>query len=187
MQMDKRKKILESALKLFVEFGFHGTPTSKIAANAGVSNGTLFHYFGTKEELIKELYIAVKEELNSFLSSKINASDSMEEVFRKFYQHSIYWGLDNKEKFHYVQQVHFSPHIFQIPESVLQEQLQLHLGLIEQAKATKVIKNLPTNLVYTLMLSHVNGIYTYVLHLPANKRKAVIDDGFAMIWDMFTE
>jgi AcrR family transcriptional regulator len=69
--MDKREQILASALRLFVEFGFHGTPTSKIAKEAGVSNGTLFHYFATKEDLIKELYISIKNELNQFLFSKI--------------------------------------------------------------------------------------------------------------------
>ena len=59
--MDKREQILLAALKLFTEFGFHGTPTSKIAVEAGVSNGTLFHYFKTKEALILALYDYVKK------------------------------------------------------------------------------------------------------------------------------
>jgi len=50
--MDKKQLILGTALKLFVEAGFHGTATSKIAAEANVANGTLFNYFRTKEELI---------------------------------------------------------------------------------------------------------------------------------------
>ena len=54
--MEKREKILAAALNLFVEFGFHGTPTSKIAQKAGVANGTLFHYFATKEELVVALF-----------------------------------------------------------------------------------------------------------------------------------
>ena len=51
-KLDKPEKILSTALKLFVAYGFHGTPTSKIASEAGVSNGTLFHYFKTKDELV---------------------------------------------------------------------------------------------------------------------------------------
>ena len=58
--MEKVDKILEAALQLFTSKGFHGTPTSEIAKTAGVANGTLFHYFKTKEELINNLYLHVK-------------------------------------------------------------------------------------------------------------------------------
>lgn len=185
--MDKQQQIFDSALTLFVEFGFHGTPTSKIAKEAGVSNGTLFHYFSTKEELIKALYIAVKKELNDFLASKIKATDSIEQHFKKIYLHSVFWALENPEKFHYIQQIHFSPHISQIPDSVMHEQVQAHLALIEQAKAEHSIKNLPTDLVYTLAMSQITGIYNYAVTLPANKRKSVIETGYTMFWDMITE
>ena len=57
----KKEQILTSALELFVTLGFHGTSTSAIAKNAGISNGILFHYFKTKEELITELYIEIKK------------------------------------------------------------------------------------------------------------------------------
>ena len=67
---DKRKEILSAALKLFVEYGFHGTPTSKIAAEAGVANGTLFHYYKTKEDLVIVLYNDIKDELNRYIISK---------------------------------------------------------------------------------------------------------------------
>ncbi len=66
--MDKREKILKAALHLFVEFGFHGTPTSKIANKAGVANGTLFHYFATKEALIIALYIDIKQQMGCFIA-----------------------------------------------------------------------------------------------------------------------
>lgn len=185
--MDKREQILTSALRLFVEFGFHGTPTSKIAKEAGVSNGTLFHYFATKEDLIKELYISIKNELNQFLFSKITPQDGIEVVIKKVFIYFIYWALDNREKNHYIQQVLFSPHIFQIPESVAMEQSQKHIQLIEEAKATKVIKDLPTNLIYTLANSHLMGIYNYVVNLPSEEQKPIIESGFDMLWDMLTE
>ena len=50
--MNKDQLIIATALKLFVENGFHGTATSKIAQESGVANGTLFNYFATKEILI---------------------------------------------------------------------------------------------------------------------------------------
>ena len=44
--------ILQAATGLFAADGFHATSTRKIAAAAGVSEGTVFHYFNTKNALL---------------------------------------------------------------------------------------------------------------------------------------
>ena len=44
--------ILQAATKLFAADGFHATSTRKIAAAAGVSEGTVFHYFSTNNALL---------------------------------------------------------------------------------------------------------------------------------------
>lgn len=47
-----KNKILDAALKLFAERGFHNTSISQITKAAGVSKGLLYNYFSKKEELI---------------------------------------------------------------------------------------------------------------------------------------
>ena len=46
-------ELLDAALDLFVEKGFAATRVEEVAALAGVSKGTLFLYFESKEELLK--------------------------------------------------------------------------------------------------------------------------------------
>jgi TetR/AcrR family transcriptional regulator len=46
-------ELLEAAMDLFVEKGFAATKSEEVAARAGVSKGTLFLYFPSKEELFK--------------------------------------------------------------------------------------------------------------------------------------
>ena len=46
-------ELLEAALELFVEKGFAATRAEEVAARAGVSKGTLFIYFPSKEDLFK--------------------------------------------------------------------------------------------------------------------------------------
>ena len=46
-------ELLDAALELFVEKGYAATRAEEVAARAGVSKGTLFLYFGSKEELLK--------------------------------------------------------------------------------------------------------------------------------------
>ena len=48
----REAELLHAAIELFAEEGFGNVSTRKIAAQAGVSEGTLFHYFGSKNELM---------------------------------------------------------------------------------------------------------------------------------------
>jgi len=57
---DKRAAILEATLRLISKHGFHGTAMSKVSKEACVSVGTIYHYFDSKDDLIDELYKAIK-------------------------------------------------------------------------------------------------------------------------------
>ena len=48
----KRDKLIESAIKLFREFGFHATSVDRIIEEASVSKKTLYKHFRTKNDLI---------------------------------------------------------------------------------------------------------------------------------------
>ena len=55
-QKEERKNlILMTALRLFVERGYYDTRISDIASEVPMSTGLLFHYFESKEVLLKEL------------------------------------------------------------------------------------------------------------------------------------
>ena len=184
--VEKEKQILAAALQLFVAFGFHGTPTSKIAAQAGVSNGTLFHYFKTKEELIIALYNDAKADMAAYLAVQVNAQDALTLRIRKSYVHSLYWALDNQAKFYYIQQVHFSPHVASIPPEVIAAQTEFHFKLIREGIEAQVLKPLPVELMFTLLSSHVFGLYQYLTASAFTdpQRKTVIEESFALLWDM---
>ncbi len=59
-------ELLEAALDLFVEKGFAATRAEEVAARAGVSKGTLFLYFPSKEELFKAV---IRENLTERMSA----------------------------------------------------------------------------------------------------------------------
>ena len=48
-----RERLLDAALALFAERGFEATTTKLIAEHAGVPNGLIYYYFGTKEKLLE--------------------------------------------------------------------------------------------------------------------------------------
>jgi len=60
---ERRKQILAAALKVFTEKGFHAANVSDVAAAAGVSQGTIYWYFDSKEDLFQAAILSAFEEL----------------------------------------------------------------------------------------------------------------------------
>jgi AcrR family transcriptional regulator len=54
--IDKRRNILDAAIKVFARQGFHSTRVSDIADEAGVAYGLVYHYFKSKDEVLNELF-----------------------------------------------------------------------------------------------------------------------------------
>ena len=54
---DKRLRIMNTALHLFVEQGYFNTNVPKLAQAAGVSVGTIYHYFRSKEDVAAALFV----------------------------------------------------------------------------------------------------------------------------------
>ena len=53
--LQRRRQIIEEAMKLFSKKGFEGTTTKEIARSAGVSEAIIFRHFTTKEELYEAI------------------------------------------------------------------------------------------------------------------------------------
>jgi TetR/AcrR family fatty acid metabolism transcriptional regulator len=54
--VDKRRHILDAAIRVFARQGFHSTRVSDIADEAGVAYGLVYHYFDSKEQMLNELF-----------------------------------------------------------------------------------------------------------------------------------
>lgn len=52
---ERRRQILEAAARVFARKGYHPAKTKEIAREAGVSEGTLYNYFGSKREILLSL------------------------------------------------------------------------------------------------------------------------------------
>lgn len=59
----RKQRLLEAALILFAEQGYHGVAVPKIAREAGISTGSVYNYFSSKDELVNELFWIWKEKL----------------------------------------------------------------------------------------------------------------------------
>lgn len=53
---DKRRLILDAAVRVFARKGYHTCRVGDIAEEAGVAHGLLYHYFDSKEELLETIF-----------------------------------------------------------------------------------------------------------------------------------
>jgi len=55
--VDKRRLILDAAVRVFARQGFHTCRVSDIADEAGVAYGLVYHYFSSKDEILDTLFL----------------------------------------------------------------------------------------------------------------------------------
>jgi TetR/AcrR family transcriptional regulator, fatty acid metabolism regulator protein len=55
--VDRRRQILDAAIRVFARQGFHACRVSDIAREAGVAYGLVYHYFNSKDQVLNELFL----------------------------------------------------------------------------------------------------------------------------------
>jgi len=55
-KQDKRRLLLDAAVRVFAQKGYHECRVGDIAEEAGVAHGLLYHYFSSKEELLETIF-----------------------------------------------------------------------------------------------------------------------------------
>ena len=55
-QEERRRQILDAAVRVFARSGYHRSRVGDIAEEAGVAHGLLYHYFSSKEEVLQTVF-----------------------------------------------------------------------------------------------------------------------------------
>lgn len=187
--MNKDQIIIETAIKLFVDNGFHGTATSKIALEAGVANGTLFNYFATKEILIVSIYNSIIKKMDDFIIESIESNSVSKESFRSLFTASLQWNLENPKEFHYLQQFINSPYSKSGITKVLNNDEHPLYVLIQNGINLVVLKPMQVGLVFSLFTAQINGLYYYLISnkITGDESDQLIADTFELLWKMIED
>ncbi|MGA1872446.1 MAG: TetR/AcrR family transcriptional regulator [Thermoplasmatota archaeon] len=81
----RKKEIVDTAERLFLEYGYEETPVELIIKEIGIAKGTFYHYFRSKDDLLDELVEQLIEEVTGNLTritetSEGNALEVMSKV-----------------------------------------------------------------------------------------------------------
>jgi TetR/AcrR family fatty acid metabolism transcriptional regulator len=83
---DKRARILEAAVKVFAERGFHTATVAEIARAAGVADGTIYMYFKSKDDLLQRLFDEKMTEIVEEARTAVAAEKTAPAKLRRFIQ-----------------------------------------------------------------------------------------------------
>jgi len=147
---DKREAILQATLRLVSEYGFHGTAMSKVAREAGVSAGIIYHYFKNKDALLTELYLELKQQLSDAQLSALDSAKPLSDQIRQIWNAMIRWFIAHPCETAYVQQFSSSPYFTAEVEEQSAHIWKPLRDVHTKALEASVIKDLPMPVFGTL-------------------------------------
>ena len=77
-----------------------------------MSNGAIFYYFSSKDELLLTIYKIIKHEISKYIENNIVHHNSPEDFITKYWHYNIIWSFDNFKEYKFIR-VHESHPIVQ--------------------------------------------------------------------------
>lgn len=101
---EKYQVIIDAAVKVIAEYGYHNAQVSKIAKEANVADGTIYLYFDSKEDILISLF---HEKMGNFIISSRDSIERSRTAKEKLHEliHNHFLHLSTNVEFAYVTQV----------------------------------------------------------------------------------
>lgn len=155
--MNKKMEIINVALEYFSKEGYELVSVQKIAEGAGVTKPTIYHYFESKEGLLKSI---INEKALGFLNRlKEVEEDSLEDILLNFTLEYFYFYNNNPDLYRFLLSLNYSPVeslSYKIAEDFLTEQFKI----IEKTFESRKFRGRRKLLTYTF-LGHINSTIIY--------------------------
>lgn len=83
MKEDKKELIRETAIEVIANLGFHNATTDRIAAEAGISVGTIYNYFRNKEAILEYIFEVELDKRRTYLKKMQQESLSLRDKLER--------------------------------------------------------------------------------------------------------
>ena len=150
---DKRADIMDVALNLIAERGFHDSPMALIAKQAGVAAGTIYLYFESKDELILALHRDLEVRITEMIQEGYPAAASIREKFLYMNRKVLKYFMENPFHFRFMEQFFNSPYGMSHRKERLLEKSdrnRMMIDIFEQGTRQEILKALPMPALFAL-------------------------------------
>lgn len=172
--------LLDAATKVFAEHGI-AAPTSLISKTAGVSEGSLFTYFKTKEILINELYRELRLDLAAAVNSEFPRKGSVRARLEHVFMRYVTWGAQHPVSRRALRQASMSnliePDVRAESNVLFAEMDKLQVDAFKQRK----LQQLPPSMASQALKAMADMTMDMIERHP-KQADAIKRTGFQMLW-----
>ena len=173
------EEILAAARSVFAEEGVR-VSTARIAAAAGVSNGTLFNYFPSKQALVDALYVSIKTELAQAVG-ELDDTEPIERRMRQVWNRWLGWARRNRDAHLVVNLLHQAGLASAQAQAVGNAAIVGPVTVLNEAQKSGILVDLPLTYLGALIQHHLDQAVTSEL----DDRQAEL--AFHVLWNGITQ
>lgn len=144
--------ILDAALDLIAEKGFHGAPMSQVSKRSGVSTGNIYHYFAGKDDLIHALYKATKTRMAHTLIAGIDPQLDWGAQMRQIWLNAFRFYVDHPRETGFMDQYENSPYYDTWDETAHMNEAPELYTMLQAGRDAGLLRDLPYDALYALTL-----------------------------------
>jgi len=161
LKKEKQDRMINAALKIFAQNGYHHSSTDDIVKEAGISKGLLFHYFTSKMGLYSFLYDYCVRFLTLELKSSV--SESEKDYFKIMLSQeqaktSVLKSYPYMQAFIDRSQSEDDEDALFATEDNRAELQEIYDGILGQVDSSKFKKDVDPSLVHTMLQYTIQGI-----------------------------
>jgi AcrR family transcriptional regulator len=151
-----RGDLLAAGLAVFDRDGFEGATVAAIRARARASNGSFFHFFGSKKELAGTLFLEVLQRYHAAVLAAIDPSLSAHEGVGRLIRAHLDWVMNNRREARYLFEISRSEWTEDLRDAQRAQNSRLTEG-IEKWRAPLIARGELLPMTSTLFFSQIIG------------------------------
>jgi len=130
---ERKNELLDAAQRLFVQRGYDATPVSAIIEAVGVSKGTFYHYFKSKEDLLDQQVARILENIFGKIDEvlAVGERDAVGKL-RVFFAASSRWKAANRDALMAVVKPVYAEENFRLRQKLLSRSVELGVPVLEK-------------------------------------------------------
>lgn len=183
--MDKCEQIIEATADLIAANGLQSSPVAMVAKQACCGAGTIYRYFGTKEELVEAVYLQLMQRITSATLAGDDPGKGVRERLNNMWLNLFHYLSDTPRDAALIDQLSVAPAICELKQRAAQNELQAGIhGLFEEGRAQGIIKDLPNEVLGIYVYGGISTLVRLAHTAPGLREHTITDDMvLGLCWD----
>jgi AcrR family transcriptional regulator len=167
---ERRRQIMDAALACFARKGYHNTTMDDIVAESGLSKGTLYWYFKSKDDLflslVKSFFLDMRQDFENILEQHTTASGRLRAIAQGFVQFFHETEDFFSVFFEFWMQSTLNEELNQLFSNVLVQYKKVIAGIIAEGMRTGEFKAVDASQLALAVMAAYDGLAFYMMLMP---------------------